>query len=204
MIERTNHAEFESVFSRLEQPQSDYLELQLVAIVGDGRHGTGFGKTSAANAFAERTAHMGYYARRIDADDWTDRLRRECYQPDEWGGTISVESFIRRWTEKPTVLVIDEIDKLRATEDATANLVRLVRNRHSRLDRATVLATNWTLEELGHLLGPSVLDRVTYTVVCDWPSWRQKAVAARRATRIDSSSLDAPRGGRKTDAAGGR
>jgi len=75
----------------------------------------------------------------------------------------------------PKLLIIDELEKGKWTEDEKRTFLEIVGGRYAgAVD--TLLITNFTAEAVGDLIGPSIVSRMTEcggVIECDWPSFRE-------------------------------
>lgn len=141
----------------------------ITALIAPGNStNNGTGKTFSTSIAVVETCRLGMNARWTLMIDMLDDLRRE-YTAD---GDI-----LRKIGEyaSPQLLVIDDIDKARATQDEWLLLFRVLDKRTWDHGKETVIVTNLSETELASRVGNSIADRITKIVVCDWPSYRQRS-----------------------------
>lgn len=134
----------------------------------------GRGKTQLATALArwwcfDRCQSVRYETAFAMLGD----LKHRAYE-DGLGATVAL-----RPLATVGLLVIDEVQEMRNTDDDARWLTALLDSRYG-AKRPTILLSNLQPEQLTAALGPSVSSRMQETgrvVVIDWPSFRSEGVA---------------------------
>lgn len=138
------------------------------ALVLCGEAGTG--KTLLASSMAEYLINSAHISVRYATAMGVMSEIREAYDQD--GKTENSE--IQRFADYD-LLIIDEVDQMRGTDNDKLLLTELV-NRRYNADRPVCVISNKPRHEIGQFVGARIDDRLCengLVVVCDWPSFRR-------------------------------
>lgn len=133
---------------------------------------TGTGKTLLATELAE--AYMAKTTRTVKyatASNLTSEIRATY----DGGGTKTEESEIRRFSEYG-LLILDEIDMMRGSDNDIMLLTEIV-NRRYNAGKPVVVITNKSRETLAEFVGERIDDRLYeggFSIVFAWASFRRR------------------------------
>jgi DNA replication protein DnaC len=134
--------------------------------------GPGTGKTHLACALANNLVSRGVSVRYTTAQEMLSEIKR-AYSTDG----MSEASQIERFVNGSYLLIVDEADVQRGT-DNDASLVFAVVNGRYNAGRPMVVVSNQPVAAMPVFLGDRVASRLmenSVQVVCDWADYRRKA-----------------------------
>ena len=132
--------------------------------------GPGTGKTHLACALANNLVSRGVSVRYTAAPEMLSDIKR-AYSTDG----MTEASQIERYVSAHSLLILDEIDVMRGTDNDTGLLFAVVNGRYN-ANRPVVVVSNQPAASLGTFVGDRVASRLMENsnhIVCDWADFRR-------------------------------
>lgn len=130
----------------------------------------GPGKTHLTYALVNAFCRAGRSAKLVKADDYITDYR------SAWKSTAAgAERAFERDHVRPSLLVIDEWQRRRDTNDENLTLLRLIDKRYEECKTTVIVSNHATREEFEQSIDARLADRICDgggIIVCDWPSVR--------------------------------
>lgn len=138
--------------------------------------GPGTGKTHLACALVNNLVSRGIGARYVTMAAMLSDIKRAYSAPD-----LTEAGQIARYVDEPDLLVVDEADIIRGTENDLGLIFAVVNGRYNARKPMAVIS-NQPLESLAGFIGDRTVSRLRENIVlitCSWGDFRVKVVSNR-------------------------